>query len=152
MPLTKIISGGQSGIDTIALRCAKKSGLTTGGYAPKNYMTENGPNYDLGSVYHLKEHDSTDYRTRTIANIKEADATIIFGDLSSPGSKCTISSVKNLKKPFITNPSKEQLIHFLTENNVSILNIAGNRQSKLSMKDALNCESVLSHVFTIVQK
>ena len=39
----KIISGGQTGIDRMALELARELGLGTGGTAPKGYTTESGP-------------------------------------------------------------------------------------------------------------
>lgn len=41
--LTKVISGGQTGVDQAALRAAKAARIPTGGYAPKGWLTEDGP-------------------------------------------------------------------------------------------------------------
>ena len=38
--VTKIISGGQTGVDTIGLQVAKKVGIETGGTAPKGFLRE----------------------------------------------------------------------------------------------------------------
>ena len=37
----KIISGGQTGVDRLALDVAKSLNIATGGTAPKGYLTEN---------------------------------------------------------------------------------------------------------------
>jgi hypothetical protein len=38
----KIISGGQTGVDRLALDVAKSLNIATGGTAPNGYLTENG--------------------------------------------------------------------------------------------------------------
>ena len=40
--VTKIISGGQTGVDTIGLQVAKELGIETGGKAPKGFLREEG--------------------------------------------------------------------------------------------------------------
>lgn len=43
MTLRKIISGGQTGADQGGLRAGRLLHLETGGTAPHNWMTEQGP-------------------------------------------------------------------------------------------------------------
>ena len=62
--LTKIISGGQTGVDAAALRAAKAVGIPTGGTAPKGWLTEDGPAPWLAE-YGLVESDSPFYPPRT---------------------------------------------------------------------------------------
>ena len=45
--IEKIISGGQTGIDQLALEIAIELGIETGGTAPPNFMTEDGVNLEL---------------------------------------------------------------------------------------------------------
>ena len=48
--VTKIISGGQTGVDTIGLQVAKELGIETGGKAPKGFLREEGiDNEDIAS-------------------------------------------------------------------------------------------------------
>ena len=61
--LLKIISGGQTGADTGGLIAAQKAGIRTGGCAPKGFITEDGSNPELGSVYGLYESNSDQYPT-----------------------------------------------------------------------------------------
>ena len=42
IPITKVISGGQTGVDTIGLQVAKELGIETGGTAPKGFLRETG--------------------------------------------------------------------------------------------------------------
>lgn len=41
--LERIVSGGQTGADQAALRAARAAGLPTGGWAPRGWLTEEGP-------------------------------------------------------------------------------------------------------------
>ena len=74
--LEKIISGGQTGADQGGLMGAKKSGITTGGWMPNGWKTQNGPDPKTAKFFKMSEHSSDKYPPRTFANIKEADATI----------------------------------------------------------------------------
>lgn len=74
---TRIISGGQTGVDQAALRAAWVADIPTGGYAPRGWLTEEGPAPWL-AVYGLKEHSSPLYPPRTKANIFDSHATLIL--------------------------------------------------------------------------
>ena len=126
----KIISGGQTGSDLGGLEGAKKAKLETGGMAPHGYRTENGPNLELHTVYGLKESDRSNYNYRTQQNIKNSDGTVIFAkNVASPGTHLTITICRGEKKPYICNPSVNELQGFCNYHNVQVLNVAGNRES-----------------------
>lgn len=126
----KIISGGQTGIDRMGLEVARELGLATGGTAPKNYWTEDGPDLSLKD-FGLVEDVIRGYLPRTIKNICNSDVTVLYGDMKSPGSNQTINFCKKYSKPYITNPDPYRLVSFLKENNPKIINVAGNRASKI---------------------
>jgi hypothetical protein len=132
--IKKIISGGQTGADRGGLEAVKENGITTGGYCPKGWLTENGPDVTL-KEFGLIEMDTADYKKRTIKNIETSDGTVIFGAVGkrggilSGGSKLTLSTAKKLKKPVIVNPDEITFKSWLAENNIQILNVAGNRES-----------------------
>ena len=132
----KVISGGQTGIDLIGLTVAKKLNIQTGGVAPKGYRTEEGFNLSL-KEYGLTESKSSDYDVRTKENIISSDGTVLFGNLNSPGTKLTLKILSQNNKPFITNPTAGELQKWLLENEIKVLNVAGNRASKLS-QDQIN--------------
>lgn len=132
--MIKIISGGQTGIDRMGLEVAKELGLQTGGTVPKGYWTENGQDYSL-KEFNVVEAESSSYNVRTCLNIRNSDATILFGNINSPGTKYTLRVLKEDDKPFIMNPTIDGLVEFIKENNFKILNIAGNRGSKISEYD-----------------
>src|SRR5262245_63695480 len=81
IPLSKVISGGQTGVDRAARRAARAAGIPTGGWAPRGWQTEDGPAPWLGSDdWGLKEWSAPGYAARTRRNVEDADATLILTD------------------------------------------------------------------------
>ena len=144
--LKSVHSGGQTGIDYLGLICAKQCGITTGGFAPKSYRTENGSDYNLKN-FGLIEDTSFYYSSRTEKNVITTDATILFGDMNSSGSKETIKYLKKHNKPYKENPTSEEMFNFILDKNIQIINIAGNRGSKLSNEDILKYSTVMIECF-----
>ena len=142
--IKKIISGGQTGIDRMALGVAKSLGIPTGGTAPKGYKTEDGPDLELKTIFGLDESWSSSYNPRTIKNVQDSDGTILYGNMSSPGSKLTISVCKENEKKYICNPNPDELVEFIDDNKIEILNVAGNRMSKLSNITCLTYQLMFS--------
>jgi hypothetical protein len=125
--LKQIISGGQTGVDQAALQVAFEMGYKTGGTAPLGYKTDEGPNPALlRDLYGLKESWSPGYRVRTMQNVRDADGTILFGHTESPGCRLTIDCCVYQIRPYVENPSVEELQTFLEMNRIRILNVAGN--------------------------
>jgi len=133
--IKKIISGGQTGADIGGLVGARRAGIATGGYCPNGYKTEKGSQPILAD-YGLIEHDSSDYAPRTIANVKLADATIVFcTDAHSPGTEKTLSAIAQYNKPHLTispfQPGVEnRIVAFINQHQPVIINIAGHRESQ----------------------
>ena len=134
MPLlTKIISGGQTGADRAGLDAAKELGIATGGRCPKLFRTETGADPSL-KQYGLTETGSSDYSERTRLNVLESDGTVIFADVSngkitSRGSLLTLKTARENDKPCVVNPTAAELVKWIKSNNISVLNVAGNRES-----------------------
>lgn len=147
MSLRMIISGGQSGSDTIGLIAARMTGILTGGCAPKGYRTENGAKYELRDVYNLTEHESWRYEPRTEVNVENSDATLIFGDVTSVGTKLTLKLLHKHEKPYLCNPTADQIIDFVRKEKIEILNIAGNRGSKIPDKRRFEIGKILLIAF-----
>jgi hypothetical protein len=136
--IKKIISGGQTGADQGGLAAAVKIGLETGGWIPKGWRTEVGANFSLKKL-NLREHSSSAYQPRTRDNVTDADGTLVFGNIKSPGCKLTVSSAEDIDKPlFIVEwesgmpspKSTSEFVKWVIENDIEILNVAGNRESK----------------------
>jgi hypothetical protein len=91
MLIAKVISGGQTGADQAALLAARAAGIPTGGWAPWDWMTEDGPAPWLAD-YGLQMHPDRDtYPERTERNVRDADACLWFGNPHSPGGRLTLS-------------------------------------------------------------
>ena len=158
--ITKIISGGQTGVDTIGLQVAKELGIETGGTAPKGFRRETGiDNEDIRSYnlveitdeeqadYTKRKNKRDPYTGRTELNVRNSDGTVYFYTSNDKiGMLATQRSAKEWNKPFIVNPSVEQLRDWIIENNIKVLNVAGNRGSKLSKDN--NVAEVLRKALT----
>ncbi len=129
LALEKVISGGQSGADQGGLEAARRAGIPTGGLAPLGFLTEDGPQPELGSRYGLDE-STGGYDERTVSNARSADATVVFARKpASDGTKLTLETLRRLRKPYLVNPGAAELRAFLAEHDVRVLNVAGNRES-----------------------
>lgn len=135
--IEKIISGGQTGADQAGLSAARQVGIKTGGYAPKGWLTDEGPMPELLRSYGLVETLSSSYRIRTIRNVGYGDATLIFGDETSPGSKLTATECVRRGRPYLVVPyptsfdvkTTAKIVYvWLEKLKPRILNIAGNRE------------------------
>lgn len=145
VPLLGIISGGQTGADQAGLRAAKALGLTTGGLMPKGFRTESGPRPHFRELYGMGESRFGGYQPRTRWNIQHADATIIFSLIdqelkipSEPGSALTMGLCSELQTPCLVVEWDQQYRRlgggaqfklWMEQHHVTILNVAGNRES-----------------------
>lgn len=96
----KVVSGGQTGVDIIALEVAHSLGIQTGGFAANRYMTSHGINLDLKLKYNLIEVSGTliaSYICRSIKNVDMSDGTIAFRLIGSSGTDKTIGYCKHKK-------------------------------------------------------
>ena len=123
-----IISGGQTGADQGGLRAAGRLNLNTGGYAPKGWMTEDGPAEWLNGFGLMVSNDFS-YRERTKQNVKGSDLTLLFGNVKSPGSKLTAKYAKQLGVSLLVNPTVKELSKYLQKNKLRVINVAGSRES-----------------------
>ena len=139
MPITKIVSGGQTGADRGGLDAALHCDLNYGGWIPKGRKAEQETK--VPSRYeNLREHDSADYLVRTEANVVDSDATVVF-TYGNPtgGSKKTIDFANKHDRPCLTadlDRSRSEVVNEVVawlESDCSsecVLNVAGSRESK----------------------
>ncbi len=161
--LNRVISGGQSGADQAGLRAACAAGIATGGTAPRWWLAEVADVQPDGTTrwvhrvspwladFGLAEcddpsDDPTDrvvqpwrdwcaraYVARTRANAPGSDATLWFGDHTSPGGRTTLDAARGAGRPIlivyggVTKPSDVR--SWIEKDRVLILNVAGNRES-----------------------
>ncbi|KAA9356865.1 YpsA SLOG family protein [Larkinella humicola] len=140
--IEKVISGGQTGVDQLALTVAQNLGIKTGGVAPKGYLTENGPAPWLAG-FGLVEDSSSKYPPRTRRNVVESDATVIFGSPTN-GTELTINCCTKAGVPYILNPTAPALEAFIVNHGVQILNVAGNRKSKMTPDQEEKIRTILT--------
>ncbi len=131
-----IISGGQTGADIGGLVGAKRVGIKTGGCSPRGFRTEKGSQETVLKEFGLVSHSSPNYKPRTVDNVRNSDATLICAtDESSVGTRLTMILCKDANKPYLlVDPeligSLDKVIAFIEQEKPTILNIAGNRESK----------------------
>lgn len=160
-PVTKIISGAQTGIDRLGLEVGKELGIETGGTTTPGYYTENGIDLsikDFGVVEISPElqqgkRGKEFYLPRTEQNVINSDGTAYFAtNDDSAGRYATERFAKNHNKPFILNPNGEQLRQWLIDNNIQTLNVAGNRGSKVTEEFYSEVRNTLKQALQIREK
>jgi hypothetical protein len=159
LAIGKVISGGQTGVDIAALRAARSAGIETGGWCPKGWRTELGPQPDLLKEFGLRELSSPKYPARTRANIETADCTIIVADMLDTGSELTARLCRQLGKPMLRLTRRQIVsekpetvaaaVEWLTGNPHAIVNAAGNRESRAPGIES-EAEPFLREVFEVM--
>jgi hypothetical protein len=141
--ISKIISGGQTGVDRAALDVAMELGIECGGWCPKGRRAEGRP---IPKRYPLKETSSTAYPQRTKQNVSESDATLIL-TLCHPqgGTALTIRLALSLKKPYKVvklngAPDVETVRSWFKRKKICILNVAGPRESENPGIHSMACD------------
>ena len=141
--VTAIVSGGQTGADRGSLDAAIALDLGYGGWAPKGWRAEDG---SIPEIYRARMRESVreDYGLRTRLNVQDSDGTLIisFANKLTGGSEFTAKQARSQKKPCkhlvltargetrITEAVRTALLEWVDANRISILNVAGPRESK----------------------
>ena len=135
MKISKIISGGQTGVDRAALDVAIELDIEHGGFVPKGRLSEDG---SIPLKYNIIELESEDYSVRTLKNIQYSDGTLILHKGEITGGTALTEEFCYLKKKAvltinILDEFKVIQLNFnmwLETNIITILNIAGPRESE----------------------
>ncbi|HKI37880.1 MAG TPA: putative molybdenum carrier protein [Gemmataceae bacterium] len=129
---TRIISGGQTGVDRAALDVALDLGLTCGGWCPRGRRAEDGP---IDHRYPLKETPWDGYPQRTEWNVRDADGTLILTrGTPDRGTALTVEVAKRYGRAYLVidlgKPSDpEEVRTWARAQRVGVLNVAGPRES-----------------------
>ena len=129
---TKVISGGQTGVDRAALDWAISADIPHGGWCPKGRLAEDGP---IAQVYQLDEMQSRRYADRTRKNVDDTDATLIlYGSRLEGGTLLTYQHAIRVEKPVLKirlygSKPHGKINQWMHEHNIERLNIAGPRAS-----------------------
>jgi hypothetical protein len=132
----KIISGGQTGVDRAALDVALKHGTDCGGWCPAGRLDEFGR---IPDKYPVQELEVGGFAERTWQNVKDSDGTVVIypGKLYG-GTEQTVRFCVKLKRPhelldaskLATKDAAKLMAEFVRNNKISVLNVAGPRQSE----------------------
>jgi len=148
--ITKVISGGQTGADRGALDAAIFTETPHGGWCPAGRKSEGGP---IPAKYDLCPTATQAYDERTVGNVRDSDATLVFTrGIPAGGSALTLHLCRESNKPrlhldldHVAGPEAVQRIErwlegttqldLLAENTPSppdpcVLNVAGPRESE----------------------
>ena len=130
--VTKVVSGGQTGVDRGALDAAISLGMPHGGWCPLGRIAEDGV---IPRHYQLSETPSALYRVRTEQNVLDSDGTLLFyrGTLQG-GTELTRRFADRHGKPWLPvdllrAPDVEAIRHWLAAERIGVLNVAGPRES-----------------------
>lgn len=143
--LTKIVTGGQTGVDRGALDAAIACNVPHGGWCPKNRQAEDGK---IAERYQLTEMKSGDYASRTEQNVIDSDGTLIlYTPPISGGTLLTQVKAKAWNKPLLRQRldqpiDYQRIVAWIAEHRIRILNIAGPRGSSAPGLQELTCQVV----------
>jgi hypothetical protein len=147
--LERVITGGQTGADQAGWRAARACGIATGGSMPMGFRTEGqileggstGPDEshpEFAEHYGAHALESLEYRQRTRANVRQADAVVWFGGTDTRGGRLTLGLARIVGIPTLvlrrddddqaTHPP-EHFVSWLRDHAVRTLLVAGNRES-----------------------
>jgi hypothetical protein len=138
--VVKIISNGTSGVSKIGLAVGSKLKLATGGVATASAVVDG---------YEMDRHNNDNIPETVRKNVTNSDATIVFGKHDSVAVKVAQEAAEAANKPFLVNPTAEDIKDFLKDNNISVLNISGDRDNKLTQNDIFQIGRTLEEALSL---
>ena len=139
--VTRIVSGGQTGVDRAALDAALFHRIEHGGWCPLGRRSESGR---IPDEYLLTETDSPNYQVRTEKNVLDSDGTlIVYRESLSRGTELTWKLARKHGRPLLAMDIAawaqwdietaaehvEQIRTWIIGENIASLNVAGPRES-----------------------
>ncbi len=131
--VTRIVSGGQTGVDRAALDLALALGIPCGGWCPTGRLAEDGA---IPPCYPLQETPSESYAQRTEWNVRDSDGTLILTQGPPTGGTAqTVAFATRHRKPCLVvdlnAPGDPDAVRaWLRRHHIRTLNVAGPRESK----------------------
>jgi len=128
----KVISGGQSGVERMALDVAAQLGFPTGGWCPAGRMSDDGP---IPASYPLIETRAVEPHVRTQRNVETSSATVLFTFGTPTGStRYTVEVARSMVRPHLildlsdgTVDPVAQLYAWIIAIGPRVLNVTGPR-------------------------
>src|ERR1017187_10318710 len=148
MALTRIVSGGQTGVDRGALDAALAAGFPCGGWCPADCAAEDGP---IPARYPLTPLARGGYRERTRKNVLDSDGTaILFHGALGSGTLLTLIICNGDATPHVEvdasktseSAAADEIAIFVDEHEIHVLNVAGPRLSGWPQGDGFAIEVV----------
>jgi predicted Rossmann-fold nucleotide-binding protein len=133
--LTRIITGGQTGVDRGAMEAALEVGFSCGGHCPEGRLAEDGT---IPERYPVQELAGGGYAARSEANVATADGVVVFAPGSpTGGTALTVEFTRRHGKPLrvidaaVVEPEEaaEKVLTFVEEHGIAVLDVAGPRAS-----------------------
>jgi hypothetical protein len=131
--ISRIVSGGQTGVDRAALDAARELGFLCGGWCPRGRRAEDGP---IPAGYPLRETPSEDYAQRTEWNVRDSDGTLVLTrGRPTGGTALTLALARRLGRPLLVldldaRPEPRAVRAWSEAEGVATLNVAGPRESQ----------------------
>src|ERR1039457_7563648 len=138
MTLTRIVSGGQTGVERGALGAALAAGFPCGGWCPADRAAEDRP---IPARYPLTPLARGGYRERTRKNVLDSDGTaILFHGVLEGGTLLTLNICKREGRPHVVidasktseSAAAAEIARFVDEHDIHVLNVAGPRLRRLN--------------------
>ncbi len=137
VPITQIVSGGQTGADRAALDVGLELGLCVGGWVPAERWAEDGA---IPAHYpNLRQTETADPAERTRRNVCDSDATLVLSHgIPTAGSAFTLACAQHLGKPVLhldlsampAATAARRLREWIAARRPVSLNVAGPRASQ----------------------
>lgn len=151
--IRRLISGGQTGVDLIAMQWALDHGIAVVGLCPRGRRNEDGV---IPPEFELLETASPHPASRTRGNVLISDATLIFTapGLLSAGTELTARIAQECGRPLLVlnlpapEHAADRLREFVKEHRVNALNVAGPRGSQWTAPEDL-IRSLLSQALLV---
>lgn len=133
-PISKIVAGGQTGVDRAALDTALKHGLECGGWCPRGRIAEDGI---IPFEYPLRETPRPVYSERTEWNVRDSDGTLVLTKgKPTGGAALTIECARKQAKPVLVldvkknqDCGRDKFEKWLSAHRIEVLHVAGPRES-----------------------
>ncbi len=137
MAITKIVSGGETGVDRAALDAALAAGFPCGGWAPGDRTAEDGI---IDGRYPLVALPKGGTRQRTRLNVTDSGGSVIFFfETLSGGARLTRNLCALEMRPYLLIDTREvtepetaaaKIQEFVEKQGIHILNVSGPRASR----------------------
>ena len=135
-----VLTGGQTGVDTIAARAALRAGLAVHLVFPLGLRQEDGSltparrRQVAGARVH--ELNAASFRARTWACVDLADAVLLLDPAGGTGCRETVRAAAAIGRPLLEpaagEPTAADVAHWLAETAARVLMVAGCRASVLA--------------------